>query len=419
MDKSKWTDRLPDLMEGYTEAEPEGLWDAVRAGITPRRRRVAAAWWYAAGSLAAAAAVVLAVFLWPQQSATTPQVSPVPENLLAENTDVLPAGEENRPETHTEAAETPVGEQKGPETHTEAAETPVGEQKGPETHTEAAEAPVREQKGPETHTEAAETPVREQNEPETHTETEEHRPVQEFWPDGAPSTRSRKGGKVQLSVTSGGLLAQAGTVTRNGFGLPDSPAMNTPVAAPRALFSSVHRNKSSSTESRHWQNFRAGVLVNYAFSPRWSLETGVQFTSLQARSTTQSGNGSVVENRRFNYLGIPLNIQFKPLEFGPFSLYLSAGPMYEFLLGGRESSQTFTGGMLTFEEEPRKLDLRDHRWSLNGGVGVQWQPVRFAALFVQPGVSWHFPGGENAPETFYSARPVAFDLIFGARILLQ
>ena len=43
--KNDWTDRLPELLEGYTEAEPEGLWDAVQAGIEPKKRRIAAAWW--------------------------------------------------------------------------------------------------------------------------------------------------------------------------------------------------------------------------------------------------------------------------------------------------------------------------------------------------------------------------------------
>ena len=396
MDKSKWTDRLPDLMEGYTEAEPEGLWDAVQAGMKPKARRIAAGWWYAAGSLAAAAAVVLAVFLWPVAETSQP-FSPVPGDILAGSSELPPAGEQKQPETLTEPVQTPAGEQKQPETLTDPAETPAGEQKQPKTLTEPAETPAGEQKQPETLTE---------------TGAEEW-----FLPDQVPSSR-KKGAKVQLSVTSGGLLAQAGTVSRNGYGLPDSPVSKAPAAAP-ALFKSVNRNKASSTEARHWQNFRAGLLVNYAFSPRWSVETGVEYTSLQARQNTLSGNSNMVADRHFNYLGIPLNVQFRPLEMGQFSLYLSAGPMFEFLVGSRERSQSFANGVLVFEEEPHALDLSDRRWSLNAGLGLQWQPFRFGALFIQPGVSWHLPAGENAPETFYSTRPVAFDLIFGARFLLR
>ena len=58
-----WTDKLPDLFEGYEEVAPEGLWDAVLAEIKPKRRALPIFWW-ASAALATAAAVVLAVFLW-------------------------------------------------------------------------------------------------------------------------------------------------------------------------------------------------------------------------------------------------------------------------------------------------------------------------------------------------------------------
>ena len=433
---NKWTDRLPNLMEGHTEAEPEGLWDAVQAGISPRKRRVAAGWWYAAGSLAAAAAVVLAVFLWPRQNAIQ-DGSPVPGDRLVENSVDVPevsgganitegetpiAGEQNEAETHTETTQTPLGGQKRPVLHTQSLPAPVQGQNDPETHPEGAEKQVQGQDSPDSPLNNDEKPARKDDAETSPQKTtgSQMESIPEEWlrPVTVPS-KQKKSGKVQLSVTSGGLLAQAGTINRNGFGLPDTPSGgNGPAAAPMPLFSSVHRNKASKTEARHWQNFRVGLLANYAFSERWSLESGLQYTSLQARVTTESGNSSVVTDTRFNYLGIPLNVQFKPLEISQFSVYLSAGPMYEFLLNGRERSQTFAGGLLSFEDEPQALDLKDHRWSLNAGVGLQWQPFRFGAFFVQPGVSWHIPGNEDAPETFYSTRPVAFDLIFGVRVLL-
>ena len=418
MDKSKWTDRLPGLMEGHTEAEPEGLWDAVQAGMQPRRR-VAAGWWYAAGSLAAAAAVVLAVFLWKPAGQDLPHVPGNSLTAYADSSSIVPgdtlSAEENAPAPPSEAASAPAGRPYRPVQLTGPAS---GEQMAAEMPTEPAEESAGGQNEAEMPTEPADKPAGGQNQAETHTE-----PAGQFWPDAVPPAPSarKKGGKVQLSVTSGGLLAQAGTLTRNGYGLPESSSTkaSSDAAATTALFRSVHRNKASSTEAKHWQNFRVGLMANYAFSPRWSVETGVQYTSLQARLNTESGNGNVVADRRFNYLGIPLNVQFKPLEFSQFSLYVSAGPMYEFLLDSREKSQTFAGGLLVFEEEPHALELRDSRWSLNAGVGLQWQPFSFGAFFIQPGVSWHLPGPENAPETFYSARPVAFDLVFGARFLLR
>ena len=90
--KNDWTDRLPEMLEGFTEAEPEGLWDAVQAGIEPRKRRVAAAWWYSGGALLAAAAIVAVVLLWPVRPST--DVSLVPGDVVAEaqaDGEVLPS----------------------------------------------------------------------------------------------------------------------------------------------------------------------------------------------------------------------------------------------------------------------------------------------------------------------------------------
>ena len=80
MSNKDWTDRLPELLENFTEAEPAGLWDAVRGGIVPARRRVAAGWWYAGGALLAAAAVVAVVLLWPVRPSV--DVSVVPGKTL-------------------------------------------------------------------------------------------------------------------------------------------------------------------------------------------------------------------------------------------------------------------------------------------------------------------------------------------------
>ena len=92
--KRDWTDDLPGLMEGYTEQEPDGLWEAVRAATVPRRRR-AAAWWYAGGGLAAAAAIAGLVFL-TRPAVPAPSVSSDTGEKLAEQ--VEPAVEETAPD---------------------------------------------------------------------------------------------------------------------------------------------------------------------------------------------------------------------------------------------------------------------------------------------------------------------------------
>jgi hypothetical protein len=92
-----WTDKLPELFEGYTEAEPDGLWDAVRTGIEPKNKRPLAALWYAGSLLAAAAVAALALLLWPVSPSAESAVSLVPgDAIVADNVaieSVVPAGE--------------------------------------------------------------------------------------------------------------------------------------------------------------------------------------------------------------------------------------------------------------------------------------------------------------------------------------
>ena len=84
-----WTDKLPELFEGYTEAEPDGLWDAVRAGIEPKKKRAFGALWYAGVLLAAAAVAAIALLLWPLSPSAEDGVSLVPGDAIV--ADVVPA----------------------------------------------------------------------------------------------------------------------------------------------------------------------------------------------------------------------------------------------------------------------------------------------------------------------------------------
>ena len=99
-----WTDKLPELFEGYSEAEPDGLWDAVRAGIEPKKKRAFGALWYAGVLLAAAAVAAIALLLWPLSPSAEDGVSLVPGDAIV--ADVVP--EEVSPSSAC-LSETPPG----------------------------------------------------------------------------------------------------------------------------------------------------------------------------------------------------------------------------------------------------------------------------------------------------------------------
>lgn len=384
--KDNWTDKLPSLMEEYQEVPPEGLWDAVQAGLS----RPKIIWWpWVAGVVAAAAAVVLSVFLW----------RPDPDVIPA---DIFLAGR---------LADVPVEELVAPK-------TVVRVQIAPKTHPEEQIIAPQEQKEPETHLEEPKTDVQVQKEPETHLEEPAPEPERpSVMPTGVPQKKKFHG---RITVSSGGnLLAQATSSVSQGYGVSYSPGIpggNAPAVKSVISPMLLSRNRPSTTEENHRQLLRFSLECNYQFAPRWSAGTGISYTILNSDYTTISGTTETRSTRNMRYLGIPLNLQFRLLEWKRLSMYLSAGPMVEKLIDAKMQTQGYVSGRQSINRK-EDLSCQDIRWSLNAGAGLQLQISSGSALFIQPGLSWHLPQNSGV-ESYYTARPLAFSLDVGIRWFL-
>ncbi len=389
----KWTDKLPSLMEGYEEAAPEGLWDAVQAGLAPKKR--VAPWWYVAGGvLAAAAAVVLAVILW--KPAASPSV--VPGEALVQ-ADVPQA---DGPLPAVPRADEPVVKEvvlpagKAPASFADTApvvEAPVVE----ETPVQEVQASAQTQKPDNGPMEVSEPALSAQNDGPMALET----------PPAVPK-RSR----LQVQIASGAYLAQAGSFS-SGYGVPNHPGMETKAGDATVSVPMLSRNRPSTTEGTHKQSVRVGLGVSYAFTPRWSVGSGLTYTVLRSDYATVSGNTTTNTTRYLHYLGIPLQAQFKAFEWWRLSVNIDAGPVFEFAVGSKLDTRAYIGDQLTAESMERPA-VKDLRWSLGAGVDVQYQLFTYGALFLQPGFSWHIPNGSEL-ESYYTLHPFSFDFTFGFR----
>jgi len=402
----KWTDKLPSLMEGYEEAAPEGLWDAVQAGLAPKKRVFP--WWYVAGGiLAAAAAVVLAVILW--KPAAAPSVVPGAALVQA---DVPSPAQADEPLHAVPRSDEPVVEvptRNAPGSFVDTApvvEVPVAE-----------DAPVLEGQQPTD----AQKPADQQKEPKT----------QDSWPreatapalsaqnDGTMALESTpaapKRSRLQVQIASGAYLAQAGSFS-SGYGVPYNPGMDTKAGDASVSVPMLSRNRPSTTEGTHKQSVRVGLGVSYAFTPRWSVGSGLTYTVLRSDYATVSGNTTTNTTRYLHYLGIPLQAQFKAFEWWRLSVNIDAGPVFEFAVGSKLDTRAYIGDQLTTESRERPA-VKDLRWSLGAGVDVQYQLFTYGALFLQPGFSWHIPNGGGL-ESYYTLHPFSFDFTFGFRFTL-
>ena len=456
MSNKDWTDRLPELLENYTEAEPAGLWDAVRGGIVPARRRVAAGWWYAGGALLAAAAVVAVVLLWPVRPSV--DVSVVPGNVLlgqgsSSSSDLSAVADPSQqgwapPVTATGGyglqrnstlAAVADPSQRGwvpPVTATGGYDL-QGDSVQPAVADPSRQGLTQSVADPSQQSgdsiQQGLTPSVEVDLPRDSVRTagQEEAVKAEAegvtWPEGAvreemKKRRRRPATRVQVGMSTTGYFAQASSV-RSGVGIPSSPGLRSGLATKSADFNAqtvfnpyvTSRNKPSTTEARHAQDMRISLALKVNLDYRWGIETGIVSSTISSSFLTTVGNTQSMQERSINYVGIPLYLCYNLLDWKKLGIYMSAGPMYEFSTGTNTSTTTSIGTSRTRNDDHGRY--KDNKWSLNANAGMQLQVFKHGAIFLQPGFSYHFKDNSKL-ETFYTEHPAAFNITFGYRLLL-
>lgn len=412
--KKDWTEGLPELFEGYTESEPAGLWRAVRAGVGAGRRRVAA-WWYGGALLAAAAVVALVILFRP---AADPSVVNVGAGeLVAQEgigADIVSPAEEV-------ALEAPARQDGSPSFR------PSGEP-------DPSSAMVPDTREPQSVSGEAKTAEQTPEAPNSVSGGEKASeprqatvPLQSRQPREPRERRERQPIRIMAGV-SGGLMAQ--NVSQSGQQaahvasmMGSAPAIQTKsITGGTTTFdpSIINRNKPGTTECNHRQSarFAAGIKVN--FLPHWGVENGIVGTTLNSSWETISGNSVKNVEQEMHYLGIPLYLHFNALDWNGLSLYLAAGPMYEFTNETSEIYSTRLNGKLLSSATDNHLQ-KDHRWSVNAAAGLQLEFMENNAIYIQPGLSYHFRRRNVAGldiQNYYTARPASFNLTIGYRLLL-
>ena len=423
MNRKDWTDSLSERLENYSETEPEGLWDAVQAGIKPHRRR-AIAWWYAAGALALAASVFIAVLLWPVRPAS---ISLVPGDAVAQVQPLEEMSEE--PMEKAEVPETPVKETKAvrvradaePSVRSGSVTVPAdAEPEIPDVLQERAGAePETVSTEPEPDDSVSETAAavdtsREQIAPVLPTESQKTESRQQI----APVLPTKKPMRLQAGFSATGLIAQNTSSVSTGYGIQGIPGTksSSPSTTGSADISMLSRNKASTTTSSYSQSARLAIGLILGFQNGWGLETGIVSTTLRSESSTTSGRSESFTERRMNYVGIPLYLHWNALSWKIFDIYFCGGPMYETCVGTATRTDQYLDGSRTGNGFDR-FPIVDRRWSLNAGAGLQIRLSGSSALFAQPGFSWHFRGTADV-DNYYSEHPASLGVTFGYRMSL-
>lgn len=228
-------------------------------------------------------------------------------------------------------------------------------------------------------------------------------------------TRKNRSENWSWGIQGGSGKTTSGLLSLNDFGTPpldqsqdnptlppkpEEPDSNHPdddIAQTRTIFS------NTALEYRHRMPLTVGLSLRKRFTDAFALESGLSYTFLYS-DIRQSGIKSDAGSQQIHYLGIPLKANYTFYTKDRFSLYLSGGALFEYILSARRRMMN----------ETRALDINRWQFSLNASLGAEMKLFRPVSLYLEPGLGYYFDNGSSVP-TIRTERPWMFGLQLGLR----
>ena len=152
---------------------------------------------------------------------------------------------------------------------------------------------------------------------------------------------------------------------------------------------------SSANHYHHDLPLSLGVTARMAFTSRWGMESGIEYTYLH--SGVESAIGRL--DQRLHFIGIPVRMDARLLSRGGFDLYAGVGAKAEKCLAA-------SLGQVRCEENRIQ-------WSAEAIAGVQYGIGNRAYLFFQPEASYYLTKTDLV--TIRTEKPISFTLHAGLR----
>ena len=416
----KWTQQLHDKLAEREVAPPDDLWADIEAALPtsaagsdkPRTRFVSLHRWAVAASLALLVAGG-GYLLWPSSTSEAPTSASQSELSQAEPAEAIAPTESqpHREENHgdwlndSSAAKirvpVPVIRPSSP-LMAQTSETFVKDSLNEVIEPTSTEQPAS------SNSELADnnTPIQQ---PSIERDVDEtiHQMEKEI---ALLSSKSHKDISVNLYASNGlsdmqrvnGVRMADELAARYDFEkyLPKSTA-RTRGAGPIYLYGYEERQK-------HHQPIAFGLSVSYPLSTKWLFSTGVTYTRLHSDFASIINGTSISQEQTLHYLGIPLNVQYRLFHLGGLNVYLSGGAEADYNIKARLESMGVT----------QHIDRDRWQFSVQGGVGVQYDVLPQLGIYVEPGVKYYFDNGSRL-RNFFKDKPTSLNLQLGLRLNIK
>lgn len=420
MTDRQFDDKIREMLAEPQEHLPAGLWDGIEARLdaagTGRRKAAVVPWRRVVAGVTSAAAAVALLFVCGYHFL----LKPTPEaETLAENAafDVVAPSEGNSA-AQLALAETPEAPKR--KTYDSALPTPAAADESVKTMPESVEV-----------TENLPVPVEvRENLPEPVAEAEDDVVKTEDWDlfdvDSVPAP------ECEIKVDNSDIDEAYGkedevrkrlnrlplelSVGGNSFGGPQKSS------GPRKMF--VRGNRDSFTGRNFVEGTNSdsyslplsfGVGLRYRITDWLGVGIGVNYTLLGKKVSgvyydENTGPHSVDMKNSQHYIGIPLDVYFSMFRTHRWDVYASLGGSVEKCVLNSYS------GMLEGENVSHKPKVGGVQTSLKAGFGLEFSPVDFLGIYIDPSVRYYF--NNNQPRSIRTAQPLAFGVEAGLRFKL-
>lgn len=231
----------------------------------------------------------------------------------------------------------------------------------------------------------------------------------------------KRHGKPSFGVYAAGLTG--GSDSYSGYSPDVSHAMASsvsPLMYGRDALAGIlmyNREEEVLTENRHYLPIRAGISVSYAFTDRWSIESGIVYSYLLSTFRTGSDRYFIDSRQTLHYLGIPLTASYNIWKNRWLDVYVSAGGMLEKCIGGNVRNNYVYNDSIR-EKKTDHVTVRPLQWSVSASAGLQFNITRLVGLYLEPGVTYHFDN-KSGIANVYNEHPLNFNMNLGLRFSFE
>ncbi len=194
-------------------------------------------------------------------------------------------------------------------------------------------------------------------------------------------------------------LMVAGGSTSSTTSSGRAPMSSSDDFMPNGYTNLISNERYAPTEAMHHVPVSYAVSVTAPLGGRWSLESGVSYSSLRSEVTMSYSSQAV--SQRLQFVGVPLRVKYDLFTRSNISLYGGVGGEIERCISATLNSQS--------------IDEKPWHTSLSGSLGVQYNLTRHFALYAEPEVCYYLTEGELT--TIRTESPISVNGRVGLRVM--